>query len=90
MGDGSVPFNFDVHAMIFAEDAPALENALHKAFDNKKDNMLNQWREFFNVKLEEIEKVIRNNFDNTVEFIKIPAAEQYRESVKMREQYNRN
>ena len=90
LGDASVPFNFDVHAMIFAEDAPALENALHKAFDNKKVNMINQRREFFNVKLEEIEKVIRNNFDNTVEFIKIPEAEQYRESVKMREQYNRN
>ena len=90
LGDASVPFNFDVHAMIFAEDAPALENALHKAFDNKKVNMINQRREFFNVKLEEIEKVIRNNFDNTVEFIKIPKAEQYRESVKMREQYNRN
>lgn len=90
LGDASVPFNFDVHAMIFAEDAPALENALHKAFDNKKVNMINQRREFFNVKLEEIEKVIRNNFDNTVEFIKIPEAEQYRESVKIREQYNRN
>lgn len=86
LGDASVPFNFDVHAMIFAEDAPALENALHKAFDNKKVNMINQRREFFNVKLEEIEKVVRTNFDNTVEFIKTPEAEQYRESVKMREQ----
>lgn len=90
LGDASVPFNFDVHAMIFAEDAPALENALHKAFDNKKVNMINQRREFFNVKLEEIEKVVRTNFDNTVEFIKTPEAEQYRESVKMREQYNKN
>lgn len=90
LGDASVPFNFDVHAMIFSEDAPALENALHKAFDNKKINMVNHRREFFNVKLDEIEKVVKNNFDNTVEFIKVPVAEQFRESVKIREQYNRN
>ena len=36
LGDASVPFNFDVHAMIFSDDAPALESALHKAFENRK------------------------------------------------------
>lgn len=46
LGDASVPFRFDVHAMIFSDDAPALENALHKAFENKKVNMVNQRREF--------------------------------------------
>ena len=83
LGDASVPFNFDVHAMIFTEDAPALENALHKAFENKKVNMINSRREFFNVSLEEIEEVVKANFDKTVDFIKIPPAEQYRESLKM-------
>lgn len=72
LGDASVPFNFDVHAMIFADDAPKLENALHKAFENKKLNMVNQRREFFNVTLEEIEKVVKENFDKTVEFKKEP------------------
>lgn len=84
LGDASVPFKFDVHAMIFSEDAPALENALHHAFENKKVNMVNERREFFHVTLEEIEEVVKTNYDKTVEFIKIPQAEQYRESQKLR------
>ena len=64
LGDASVPFNFDVHAMIFSDDAPALEAALHRAFEDRKLNMVNQRREFFNVTLDEI-KVIRQNFDKT-------------------------
>lgn len=85
LGDASVPFNFDVHAMIFAEDAPALENALHKAFENRKLNMINGRKEFFNVTLQEIEQVVKANFDKTVEFKKVADAEQYRESLKMKE-----
>lgn len=84
LGDASVPFKFDVHAMIFTEDAPALENALHKAFENKKVNMINARREFFNVTLEEIEHVVKANYDKTVDFKRTADAEQYRESLKMR------
>ena len=84
LGDASVPFNFDVHAMIFSDDAPALENALHKAFEDRKLNMVNPRREFFNVTLDEIKTVINKNFDKTVEFIDIPDAEQYRISQEMR------
>lgn len=71
--------------MIFSDDAPALENALHKAFENRKVNMVNHRREFFNVTLDEIKDVIRQNYDKTVEFVDIPDAEQYRESRKMRQ-----
>lgn len=84
LGDASVPFNFDVHAMIFSDDAPALENALHKAFEDKKVNMVNHRREFFKVTLDEIKEVVKNNFDKTVEFIDFADAEQYRVSLKMR------
>ena len=80
LGDASVPFNFDVHAMIFSDDAPALENVLHHAFENKKVNMINPRREFFRVTLEEIEEVIKNNYDKTVDFIKVAEAEQYKQS----------
>lgn len=85
LGDASVPFNFDVHAMIFSDDAPALENALHKAFEDKKLNMVNTRREFFNVTLDEIKEVVKKNFDKTVEFIDVPDAEQYRISQKMKQ-----
>ena len=84
LGDASVPFNFDVHAMIFSDDAPALEAALHKAFEDRKVNMVNRRREFFNVTLDEIKEVVRKNFDKTVEFVDIPNAEQYRISQKIK------
>ena len=84
LGDASVPFNFDVHAMIFSDDAPALEAALHRAFENKKVNMVNHRREFFKVTLDEIKAVVKENFDKTVEFIDVPDAEQYRISQRMK------
>lgn len=84
LGDASVPFDFDVHAMIFSDDAPKLEAALHKAFEDKKVNMVNTRREFFRVSLDEIKRVIAENYDKTVEFEDVPDAEQYRMSEKMR------
>lgn len=90
LGDASVPFKFDVHAMIFSDDAPALETALHRAFDKQKCNMINSRREFFHVTLEEIERVIRANYDKTIEFVKIPAAEQFRESQMLRKHANQS
>ena len=85
LGDASVPFNFDVHAMIFSDDAPSLEAALHKAFEDRKVNMINTRREFFNVTLDEIEEVVKKNYDKTVEFTRLAPAEQYRESLKIKE-----
>lgn len=86
LGDASVPFNFDVHAMIFSDDAPALEAALHRSFENRKLNMVNQRREFFNVTLDEIKEVVKKNFDKTVEFVDIPDAEQYRISMRLKQE----
>lgn len=83
LGDASVPFNFDVHAMIFTEDAPGLENALHHAFENRRLNKVNTRREFFHVTLDEIKAVVAKNYDKTAEFIELPEAEQYRVSLKM-------
>ena len=84
LGDASVPFNFDIHAMIFSENAPALEAALHRAFEDRKVNMVNPRREFFRVTLDEIKEVVRKNYDKTAEFIDVPEAEQYYISEKMR------
>lgn len=90
LGDASVPFNFDVHAMIFSDNAPALEAALHKAFENRKLNMINTRREFFNVTLDEIETEVKKNFDKTVEFTRFAPAEQYRETLKIKENIKQN
>lgn len=83
LGDASVPFDFDVHALIFSENAPALEAALHHAFEDRKLNMVNTRREFFRVSLDEIKEIVRKNYDKTVEFVDVPPAEQYRESLLM-------
>lgn len=88
LGDASVPFNFDIHAMIFSDDAPALEAALHKAFEHKKLNMVNHRREFFAVTLDEIKEVVRNNYNKSVEFTELAPAQQYRESLKLKQQNN--
>ena len=84
LGGASVPFNFDVHAIVFSDDAPSLEASLHKALEDKKVNKVNARREFFKVTLDEIKDVIRKNYDKTVEFKDIPDAEQYRVSLKMK------
>ncbi len=84
LSGAAVPFKFDIHAMIFSDDAPKLEAALHNRFADKKVNLVNGRKEFFNVSLEEIKKVVRENHDKTVEFINIPDAEQYRESLMLR------
>ena len=84
LGDASVPFDFDIHAMIFSDDAPALEAALHRAFENRKLNMVNTRREFFRVTLDEIKAVVKANYDKTAEFIDIADAEQFRISEKIR------
>lgn len=83
LSNASVPFKFDVHAMIFSDDAPQLEAALHRAFDDRKINMMNNRKEFFRVSLDEIESVVKMNYEKAVEFCKVPSAEQYRETLKI-------
>ena len=82
LGDASVPFEFDVHALIFSENAPALEAKLHEHFYNSRINKLNDRKEFFRADIYEIEKVIKENYDKVVDVVKEAPAEQYRESLR--------
>lgn len=86
LSNASVPFEFDVHAMIFSEDAPDLENKLHQHFRNNSVNKINPRKEFFHTSIDEIEKVVKENFNNTVEFTKIPIATEYRQTLALSEQ----
>lgn len=90
LGDASVPFKFDVHAMIFSEDAPSLENTLHKKFANKSVNKMNLRKEFFKVSLEEIEEEVNLNHNAVVEFTKIAEAIEYRQSLALEKKLNIN
>lgn len=86
LGDASVPFGFDVHAMIFTDDAPGLEAALHRDFESRKLNLVNPRREFFRCTLQEIKEAVYRSYDRTVEFVDFPDAEQFRmsEAIRMR------
>ena len=81
LGDASVPFSFDVHAMVFSENAPALESKLHEHFYNNRINKINDRKEFFKADINEIEKVLKENYEKIVDVIKEAPAEQYRESL---------
>ncbi|MEH6671851.1 DUF4041 domain-containing protein [Halopseudomonas sp.] len=83
LGDASVPFWFDVHAMVFSDNAPALEAKLHERFAVGRLNKVNGRKEFFRADIAEIESVIRENYDAAVEVTHEAPAEQYRESLRM-------
>jgi hypothetical protein len=85
LGDASVPFEFDIHAIIHSENAPDLEYNLQKEFEDRRINMINNRKEFFRVRIEDIEKVAKN-YKADIELTKIAEARQYRESEAMREQ----
>lgn len=80
LGDASVPFSFDVHAMIYSEDAPALESYLHNEFDRKRLNLVNNRKEFFRVSLDEIVKVVKEKTSAEVKFTMKAEAEEYRKT----------
>ena len=82
LGDASVPFPFDVHAMIWSEDAPTLEAELHRTFDDRKVNAINGRKEFFRVTLDEVRTVLsRMGVDAAI--VDYPTAAQYRDSLMM-------
>lgn len=82
LGDASVPFSFDVHAIIYSEDAPALENKLHRLFHSRRVNLINERREFFRVTIEEIAKAVRENHGE-IEFTLASEAVEYRKTLSM-------
>lgn len=85
LGDASVPFSFDVHAMIYVEDAPALESALHKEFTHKRVNAVNLRKEFFTVDLESIKEAVNKIAGVDADFNMTVLAEEYFESKRLSE-----
>lgn len=83
LSGASVPFWFDVHAMVFSDNARELEAKLHLCFAAGRLNKVNGRKEFFRADISEIEQVIRMNYDALVEVIHEAPAEQYRESLRM-------
>ncbi len=84
LGDASVPFLFDTHAVIYSDNAPALERSLHAEFEHARVNTQNYRREFFRVGLVDVERALQKLAPNAPFFRDIEAQE-YRETVANRQ-----
>ncbi|TQF16910.1 DUF4041 domain-containing protein [Myxococcus llanfairpwllgwyngyllgogerychwyrndrobwllllantysiliogogogochensis] len=84
LGDASVPFEFDVHAIIRTPDAPSLEAALHRTFSHRRVNRINERKEFFRVTLDEVAKAVREHHGE-FELTRIAEAAEYRKSLALAE-----
>jgi hypothetical protein len=86
LGGASVPFPFDLHVMLYSDNAPELENSLHHLFEKRRLNLVNARREFYrDVELEEIESFVRGR-GLSAQFIGLAEAKEYRESRTLHEQ----
>ena len=83
LGDASVPFQFDVHAIIASEDAPGLENELHKQFEHARVNKVNYRKEYFSLSLAEIRQVVERHSGSDIRWTMRAEAEEYRESLSI-------
>lgn len=83
LSSASVPFPFDIHAMCYSEDAPALEHALHKIFLDRRVNAVNFRKEFFRLDLQQIQEAIEEMVDDDVEFILTAKAEDYFQTKRL-------
>ena len=83
LGDASVPFGFDVHALFFSDDAVTLEADLHRRFASRRVNRINTRREFFYATPAEVRDALSQIAGNLLEFTEEPEAEQYRLSLQM-------
>jgi hypothetical protein len=85
LSDASVPFPFDLHAMLYSDNAPEFETALHKLVQDRQVNLVNPRKEFYqNVELAEIEAFMKAR-GLSVQFIKYAEAKQNRETLTLRE-----
>lgn len=84
LSDASVPFDFDVHALVYCEDAPALEIAFHSQFRDKRLNLVNPRKEFFAVTIDEIDSVARQR-NLQLQLTRIAEAKEYRQTMALRE-----
>jgi hypothetical protein len=80
LGDASVPFRFDVHALIFSEDAVGLETALHQAFGTKRVNLVNAHREFFYVTPGDVKEVLLKLRGDLLTYVDRPEALEWHQS----------
>jgi len=85
LSDASVPFDFDVHALIPADDAPGLEGVLHRRFVLSQVNKVNWRKEFFRVPIEQIRSVVET-LGFQAQWTMTAAAQQFYETQALEKQ----
>lgn len=83
LGDASVPFRFDVHALIQADDSPALESALHDLLNEHRVNKVNRRKEFFRSDLSSIRQAVERAGCGEVHWTMKAEAAEYRETLAL-------
>lgn len=83
LSSASVPFKFDVHALIFSDDAYKLESNLHNYFDKYRVNKVNNRKEFFGITIHQVKDALDKYYNRTFDFHEIPEAEEYRKSLEL-------
>lgn len=83
LSSASLAFKLDVHAIVFSEDAFALESKLHQHFDDKRVNKVSKHKEWFNLSVDEVKHYVHTEIDPTVEFLKV-YNEEYEMSKKLK------
>ena len=86
LSSASVPFQFDVHALIFSEEAFALETELHNQLSQYKVNKVNGRKEYFKVPFEIIKEILDTHKELTIELIENAEAFEYRQTKAIEEQ----
>lgn len=81
LGDASVPFRFDVHALFFADDAVGIENMLHTTFAEQRVNKVNHRREYFRVTPTDVLDALKAHAVEIIEYTVEPAAVEWRASA---------
>lgn len=84
LGDASVPFKFDVHALVFSEDAVGLEADLHRALAAKRVNLVNLRREYFYASSTEVQKLLESRHGQLLQFDESPEAIEWHQSATIR------
>jgi seryl-tRNA synthetase len=88
LGDASVPFRYDVHAMVFSDDAVGLETHLHHQLADRRLNLVNMRREFFRARPAEVRDILTRLDASIVEWVDEPEALEWRQSQKTRREPN--
>lgn len=80
LGDASVPFKYDTHALFFSQDAVGIESKLHERLTEQRVNQVNRRREFFYATPGQVKQLLSELTGELLEYTELPEALEFRQS----------